>query len=210
MFTRIKLAVVGAASSLAVLAAVAPAAHAGLLSLVPGSCGQTETQPFAQFGDKHNYVPMPGGTFEPGSISWLMAGGAKVVSGNETYNVSGKGGYSLSLPAGSSATSPAACTGIDHPSARMFVRNTGSSSSRLNVWATYPPVLGLLPDKVYLGQISGSAAWQPSSYIVMGLLNNTIGSVNLGETTVSLTFAPADKSGNWQIDDVYLDPFCRS
>jgi hypothetical protein len=210
MFTRIKLAVVGAASSLAMLAAVAPAAHAGLLSLAPGSCGQTETQPFGQFGDTHSYVPMPGGTFEPGSISWFMAGGARVISGNETYNVSGKGGYSLSLPAGSSATSPAACTGIDHPSARMFVRNTGSSSSRLNVWATYPPVLGLLPDRVYLGQISGSAAWQPSSYIVMGLLNNTIGSLNLGETTVSLTFAPADSSGKWQIDDVYLDPFCRS
>jgi hypothetical protein len=67
----------------------------------------------------------------------------------------------------------------------------------------------LLPDRVYLGQLSGSSSWQPSSPVVMGLLNNTIGSVNLGETTVSLTFAPADSSGSWSIDDVELDPRCR-
>ncbi len=81
--------------------------------------------------------------------------------------------YALSLPDGSSATSPEACTGVDHPSARLFVRNTGSASSKLNVWATYPPVLGLIPTQVYLGQISGSASWQPSSYVELGLLSNT-------------------------------------
>ncbi len=63
---------------------------------------------------------------------------------------------------------------------------------------------------MYLGQLSGSGTWQPSSYVEMGLLNNTIGSLNLGETTISFTFAPADRTGNWQIDDVYLDPHCRS
>jgi hypothetical protein len=151
---------------------------------------------------------MPGGSFEPGTAGWLLQNGAAVVSGNESFKVAG-GSHSLRLPAGSSATSPPACTGVDHPSARLFVRNTGASSSRLNVWATYPPVLGLLPDRVYLGQLSGSSSWEPSSPVVMGLLNNTIGSVNLGETTVSLTFAPADSSGNWSIDDVELDPRCR-
>jgi hypothetical protein len=193
----------------ALLAVGASAAHANLLSVLPGTCGsQPESQPFAPWGDTNSYTPMPGGSFEPGTPSWLLAGGAKVVSGNESFRVAG-GSHSLSLPAGSSATSPVECTGTDHPSARMFVRNTGSSSSRLNVWATYPPVLGLLPDKVYLGQISGSSSWEPSSYLVMGLLTNTIGSLNLGETTVSLTFAPADKIGNWSVDDVYLDPRCR-
>jgi hypothetical protein len=208
MFTRIKLAVLGAASSLALLGAIAPAAHAGLLSLATGPCGQTESQPFAKWGDQNAYVLVPGGTFEAGTPSWMLSGGAKIVSGNESYNVSGRGWHSLSLPAGSSATSPAACTGIDHPSARLFVRNTGSSSSRLNVWATYPLLLGM-PYTAYLGQISASSSWQPSSPVVLGLLNNTIGSLTLGESTVSFTFAPADRSGQWQIDDVYLDPFCR-
>jgi hypothetical protein len=210
MFTRIKLAVAGAASSLAVVAALAPAAHADILSAVlPGTCGsQPESQPFARWGDLNSYTPVPGGSFESGTPSWSLSGGAKVVSGNESYKVAG-GSHSLSLPAGSSATSPVLCTGVDHPSARLFVRNTGSSSSRLNVWATYPPVIGLLPDKVYLGDLTASGAWQPSSYLEMGLLNNTIGSLNLGETTVSFTFAPADGTGNWSIDDVYLDPRCR-
>jgi hypothetical protein len=208
MLTRINLAVVGAASTLAVLAAVAPSAHAGLLSLATGPCGQTESQAFSQFGDSAWYVPVPGGSFEAGGPSWFLFGGAAVVSGNESYDVGGS--RSLSLPAGSSATSPPACTGIDHPSARLFVRNTGSSSSRLNVWATYPLLLGI-PYTAYLGQVStSSSSWQASSPVVMGLLNNTIGSLTLAKSTVSFTFAPADSSGKWQIDDVYLDPYHRS
>jgi hypothetical protein len=211
MFGRIRVTMVGAITVGAVFAGIASSAHAGVLSLAPGSCGMTESQPFAPWGDQAEYVPVPGGTFEPGSPSWFLSGGAKVVPGNETYDVSGPGAYSLSLPAGSKVVSPPACTGIDHPNARMFVRNTGSPSSRLNVWASYPATLGLLPlfTHVYLGQISGSSTWQPSSLIHMGLLLNTLGSLDLGETVVSFTFAPADSSGDWSIDDVYLDPACR-
>lgn len=210
MFGRIRVTLLAAIAAGGLLAAGASAAHANVLSaLLPGTCGsQPESQPFAQWGDLNDYTPVPGGGFEPGTPSWQLSGGAKVVSGNESDNVAG-GSHSLSLPAGSAATSPAICTGVDHPSARLFVRNTGSSSSRLNVWATYPPVLGLLPDRVYLGYLTGSASWQPSSYLQMGFLTNTIGSLNLGETTVSFTFAPADRAGNWSIDDVYLDPRCR-
>jgi hypothetical protein len=91
---------------------------------------------------------------------------------------------------------------------RFFVRNTGSSTSRLKVYATYPLLLGL-PYKAYLGEVSGAGTWQPSSAVQIGLLNNTLGSVTLGESTISFTFVPADTSGNWQIDDVYLDPFHR-
>jgi hypothetical protein len=32
----------------------------------------------------------------------------------------------------------------------------------------------------------------------------------LGKTEVAFRFAPADRIGNWSIDDVYLDPFGRS
>lgn len=205
MFSKIRMGALAASSSIAMLAAVAPSAHAGLLSLAPGACGQTLSQPFAQFGDTNEYALVPGGSLEAGTPSWTLKGGAQVVTGSAH-----SGSRSLSLPAGSSATSPGACTGIDHPSARMFVRNTGSSTSKLNVWATYTPILGLIPVKVSLGTVSGSATWQPSSPMVMGLLSNLIGSLNLGTTTVSFTFAPADKTGNWQIDDLYLDPHCRA
>jgi len=208
MLTRIRMAVVTAGSVVAAMAAVAPSAHAGLLSLTTGPCGQVETHPFAPWGDNAAYVQVPGGTFESGAAGWALNGGAKVVSGNETFGVSGPGSHSLSLPAGSSATSPAQCTGIDHPSMRFFVRNTGSSSSRLNVYATYPLLLGI-PYTAYLGSVSGTGKWEPSSVVSIGLLNNTLGSLTLGESMISFTFRPADSTGHWQIDDAYLDPFCR-
>ena len=204
MLTKIRSAILATTGTVALLAGVAPSAQAGLLSLAPGSCGQQESQPFASVGDFNFYVLVPGGSFEPGSPSWQLSGDADVVTGGAAA-----GTGSLSIPAGSSATSPATCTGIDHPSARLYVRNTGSSLSRLNVWATYPPVLGLLPDKVYLGQLSGTGTWHPSSPVQIGLLNNTVGSLGLCQTTISFTFAPADTSGNWRIDNVYLDPFHR-
>ena len=208
MFSRIKMAAVAASSSVAMLAAIAPSAHAGLLSLTTGDCGLTASEPFAQWGDTTSYTLVPGGTFEPGSASWALTGGAQVVAGNESYDVSGRGSNSLSLPAGSSATSPATCTGLDHPSARLFVRNTGSSSSRLNVYATYRLLLGL-PYTISLGQLSGSASWQPSSVLQRGLLNNVLGSLTLSQSTISFRFVPADSTGHWSIDDVYLDPRCR-
>lgn len=205
MFSKLKVAVAGGASSLAMLAVLAPSAHAGLLSLTTGACGQVESQPFAQFGDLNTYVLVPGGSFEPGSQSWSLSGGAHVASGNESF---GRGSYSLSLPAGSSATSPGACTGLDHPSARLFVRNTGSTSSRLLVYATYRLLLGV-PYTISLGEISGSSRWAPSTPLAMGLLNNVVGSATLTTSTISFEFVPADSTGNWSIDDVYLDPYCR-
>jgi len=208
MVRRIRLVMLAATAAGSLLAGVASTAHAGILSLAPGSCGYPESQVFLPWGDSSYYVPVPGGTFEPGTAPWGLSGGAKVVPGNESYHVSGPGSYSLSLPAGSRATSPPACTGIDHPSMRFFVRNTGASTSRLKVYATYPLLLGL-PYTAYLGEVSGSGSWQPSAKVTLGLLNNTLGSLTLGESTVSFTFMPADSTGNWTIDDVYLDPAMR-
>lgn len=208
MFGRIRLTMVAATAAGLLFTAFSSAAQANPLSIFGGLCGNPPaSQPFAQFGDTNYYTPVPGGSFEAGTASWKLKG-ASVVSGNESFNVQG-GSQSLSLPAGSSATSPAICTGNNYPSARVYVRNTGSSSSRLQVWATYPPILGLLPLKVSLGYITGSGTWEPSKTLQMGFLLNTLGSVNLGETTVSFTFAPADSTGHWSIDDLYLDPCMR-
>ena len=202
MNTRVRTAALAASSMLAMFAAIAPSAHAGLLSLAPGSCGQQESQPFASYGDSNSYVLVPGGSFEAGAPGWLLTGGASVVSG-------GAGSaHSLSLPAGSSATSAPACTGLDHPSARLFVRNMGSTNSRLRVYGTYRLLLGL-PYTISLGELSGSGTWQPSSPLEMGLLNNVLGSATLSQSTISFTFVPADNIGKWQIDNVYLDPFRR-
>src|SRR3954453_2805958 len=93
----------------AVLTTAAPKAHASLLSSLTAPCdGQTMERPFTRWLDLFQYTLVPGGNFESNAAGWTLTGGAQVVSGNESFNVSG-GSHSLSLPAGSSATSPAMC-----------------------------------------------------------------------------------------------------
>jgi hypothetical protein len=50
-------------------------------------------------------------------------GGATVVSGNESFNLSGPGSHSLYLPSGSSATSPAMCVETLDVFARYVAKN---------------------------------------------------------------------------------------
>jgi hypothetical protein len=208
MIRRTRATFLAALSALSVGAFAAPAANANLLSILPGTCGnQQESQPFAQFGDSNEYTPVPGGNFEAGGVPWALTGAARVGGGNENYNVGGAGNSrSLSLPAGSSATSPFSCTDIYHPTLRLFVRNTGAASSRLNVYAIYPTLLGVATTK--LGAISGTSAWQPTKADSL-FLNNLLSTLSLTKTSIAFRFAPADNSGNWSVDDVYLDPFCR-
>jgi hypothetical protein len=211
MIRRTRATLLAALSVLSLAAVAAPAANANVLSLLPGMCaGQSESQPFAQFGDLNNYTPVPGGNFEGAATPWSLSGGAHVAAGNESYNVGGAGdSSSLSLPAGSSATSPFLCTDIYHPTARLFARNTGSASSRLIVYVTYPTLVGLMTT-AKVGTISATSSWQPTPVDSLGL-NNLLATLNLlGKTEVAFRFAPADSTGNWSIDDVYLDPYARA
>lgn len=202
---RIRLAGLAAVATLAISGGLAGGAQANLLSLLPGSCSnQPESQPFAQWGDTSNYTPVPGGSFESGSVPWILTGGAGVVSGNNSLTA---GSRSLSLPAGSSATSPASCTSIYHPTARLFVQNTGSSSSHLTVTALFPGLLGLVTSS-RIGSLTGTGSWEPSPQLPL-LVSNLLATVSLSQTAIAFRFTPADSVGKWRIDDVYLDPFCR-
>jgi hypothetical protein len=209
MIRRIRAAFLATLSALSLGALVAPAANANLLSILPGSCGnQPESQPFAQFGDKANYTLVPGGNFEPGNPVWALTGAAHVASGSETYHVGGSAdSQSLSLPAGSSATSPASCTDIYHPTVRLFVRNTGAPTSRLTVQAIYPTLLGT--GITTLGHVAGTSTWAPTAADSL-FLNNLLATLSLNQTSIAFRFVPADSTGNWSIDDVYLDPYARS
>ena len=209
MNIRVRAALVAAISSLALTGLAAPAANANVLSLLPGSCGnQTETQPFSQWGDSSQYVAVPGGSFEAGSPAWALTGGASVVSGNESYYVGGAGdSHSLSLPAGSTATSPAICTSIYHPTLRLFVRNTGDPSSRLKVEALYPGLLGGV-QVAQIGSISGSSSWSPTPTTAL-TVQNLLATVSVNQTAIAFRFVPADSAGKWSIDDAFVDPFCK-
>ena len=116
--------------------------------------------------------------------------------------------YSLSLPKGSSATSPPMCISLFSSKMRFFAANQGSSSSKLKVQIIYgggvSGLLSLVTKTLGLsdfGYVTAGRAWQPSAQI--GMLSGTL---PLLTTSVQFRFAPADASGAWLMDDVYLDP----
>ena len=202
-------AVLATLSASAVALFAAPVAQANVLSLLPGSCtGETYSQTFSRFGDNNWYTLVTGGDFEAGSVAWTRTGGAATVDGNESFYVGGaSNSRSLTLPAGSSATSPAVCASIDKPTLRFFARNSGSSSSRLNVDVYYPGLLGGVR-MARIGTIGASGSWNPTGEQQLTVAN-LLATLSLRRTAIAFRFSPADGNGKWRIDDVYVDPKMR-
>jgi hypothetical protein len=199
----IRVVVLGAAAALAAavagLASPAPA-KAGLLGGVTGlllgpDCGAT-TQPFAPWGDFASYFPAPDGTFEQGGSGWILAGGAKVVSGNSSYS---SGAHSLSLPSGSLAISPPTCIGTLDPTIRMFGVDPGTDSG-LQVKVVFHDLLGGLVSVLDYGRLDGGNTWAPTGKVL------SLGSLPLGSRTMQVILTPAGAGSAWRIDDLYVDP----
>lgn len=162
---------------------------------------------FSPWGDQHNYVLAPDGGFEAGGSGWQLNRGATVVDGNESYYLNGAGdSKSLSLPAGGSAVSPAICMAIDTPSFRLVARNSGDPSSQLRVEAVYK-LLGLVRTKT-AGTLSAGQAWAPTQSVSTVLTLSTLVGT-LIPSAIEIRLTPLDSSGQWQVDDLYIDPFRR-
>jgi hypothetical protein len=193
--------------SVAFLAAMlALVAFAG--SAQAASCPSAGAKPaFAAWGDTNSYLLAPDGGFEAGAAGWSLAGGAKAVAGNESYYLGSPADRSsLALPAGSSAGSPPVCMAIDTPTFRMMARNTGDPRSQLRVTASYK-LLGLLRTQT-LGTVTAGSAWVPTTPQSTVLTLATIVGT-LIPSAIEIRVAPLDSKGNWQIDDLYIDPFAR-
>jgi len=164
-------------------------------------------QVFQPWGDQHSYVLAPDGGFEAGGAGWTLSGGAKAVVGNESYGLNdATDSRSLALPAGSSAGSPPVCMSIDTPIFRLVARNTGDPSSRLRIDAVYK-LLGLVQTKVG-ATITAGPNWAPTQQVstVLGL-STIVGT--LLPSAIQIRFTPLDSKGQWQVDDLYIDPFAR-
>lgn len=197
---RLGIAGVVVGLALAVAPGMASAATGGLLAPCAGQVG---SHPFAQFLDPLTYVLAPNGGLESGSTGWTLKG-ASVVSGNQPFLASGT--RSLALPSGSSATSPAMCVGITHPTVRFFAVNKGFLLSTLKVDAVYSDNSGLLRT-LPLGVVTGLPGWKPTlPMLALGDLVNPL--LSGGSAQVSFRFTPL-LGGDWRIDDVYVDPWMR-
>jgi hypothetical protein len=164
-------------------------------------------QVFSPWGDSHSYVLASNGGFESGGLGWGLSGGAKVSEGNESFYLNDSGdSHSLALPAGSSALSPPVCMSIDTPIFRLLARNTGAASSGLRVEAIYP-LLGLIRTKTVSTVYAGSN-WAPSQQMSTVLTLSTIVGT-LIPSAVQIRITPVGSGGNWQVDDLYIDPFAR-
>lgn len=164
-------------------------------------------QVFKPWGDQHSYVLAPDGGFEAGGLGWYLGGGAKVVSGNESFDLNGEGdSHSLALPAGSTAVSPPICMSLDTPSFRLVARNSGDPSSGLRVEATYA-LLGLVRTKT-VSTVYGGSSWAPSQQMSTVLSLSTIVGT-LIPSAIQIRITPVGSAGQWQVDDLYVDPFAR-
>ena len=192
-----------AAVSLGLLAlVVAGGVAAG--TTVPPCPAQTLTTPFAPWGDSDLYFLAPDGSMES-TLSWTLSDGAKRVTGNEPWYVnSASDRNSLSLGGGGSAQTASVCVTTHTPALRMFVRNTGLSSAALRVELLYTDKYGYQRTATVTYLTAGSS-WMPGPAVmflryIAPLVRND------GQTSVSFRFKADGRGGNWQIDDLFVDP----
>jgi hypothetical protein len=191
------------ASVLAILSLVAlTSARAHGATPVTGVCPGTVSYPFAPWGDTDGYFLVPGGDFETAS-GWSLTGGAATVSGNETFRVhAATDTRSLSLPAGSTATTPPICINLYDPTIRFFATG-GNSTSQLNVTAIATLTNGTTVSQP-LGSVTPTGGWAPTRALYFFANALSLASTN-GTATVRFRFSTAGTLG-WKVDDVYIDP----
>jgi hypothetical protein len=189
------LGLAGGAIAMAVGAAPA-AAGLGI------ACPSPTSMAFAGWKDYSYYAFSPDGGFEGGGSGWTFSGGAKVVSGNESFFVhSAADKLSLSLPAGASATSPPMC--ISLLSSKMRFLSRGNAGSKIKVQIIYRGLLSSVLGVFDGGTISPSGAWNASPEL--GMLGGTL---PLLTASVSFRFTAVGAAAS--VDDVYLDPMKSS
>jgi hypothetical protein len=187
---------------LAAFAAPAPASAGLLTTGTSTECDPNTAQVFQAWGDSAYYRLVPGGSFDSGP-SWSLGGGARVVSGNEPYKLVA-GTRSLSMPAGSAATSPTMCFAYGDWHARFVVRNTGASTARLEVDILVRSLLGVV-SVLDGGTVKADGTWDPSPE-VSATLTNLGGLLGLTKA-VSFRLQAKGTGAQFQVDDVFLDPF---
>jgi hypothetical protein len=179
----------------------APAAPA------PDACGYTGSSVFAPWNDKRLYTLLPDGGFEAGAAGWTLDGNAAAGEGNETFQVGDTADHqSLGLPAGSSATSPAICVAKRADVFRFFARTSGDKHSRLAVDVLYTNSRGN-SHSLRVAKLRGGDAWAPTRKLGV-VLGRAKGHGKTTTASVQLRFTPLG-AGDWQMDDVYLDPRLR-
>jgi hypothetical protein len=156
-------------------------------------------QVFTKWGDDGYYELAPDGGFEEGGTGWTFTGGAELVNGNETeYLNGGEDNTSLSLPYRGSATSPRVCVDENTPVFRLMTLNGGAQQAKLRVIITYEsPTL-----KTRNTDIRADDEWAPTAPLQFDV-------EGAQERVARITLTPREGTGDWLVDDLYIDPWAR-
>jgi hypothetical protein len=181
-----------AASTSAASASTSPLA----LSSLGSNCGPTQAV-FSPWGDMSQYYFTASGGFEGGAPGWTFTGGARVVAGNEPFDVHGKSdSSSLLIPSGGTATSPPLCFGLNTPGIRFFA-TSDSGPATVHVQVVANGLLG------FLSILDGGTATVGTSWAPTPVFSTTLSQLS-GASSIQLRIT---STGNVQIDDIYIDPF---
>jgi hypothetical protein len=196
------------AAAVAAMALLAPAgtASAGLISQSAGACPSYESgKVFSRWLDPFSYTLAPGGSFESAS-GLTLTGGARIVAGNETSYIHGSADRnSLLLPRGATATTGPICVGMDKPTVRFFAKRPNFALLPLmTVEGVYTTKSGATSSLPLVGVPLAGGGWSLQlPFVSAGSL------LELGDTTM-MRFRLRAVSGDWQVDDLYVDPLRRT
>jgi hypothetical protein len=181
------------------LVLVAPGAQAS--GLVASCDGQVLERPFLPWADPAQYVLSPDGDLAGAGEGWDLSGAAVVADDSPL-----SGGGALRVGPGGSATSPAMCVSVMHPTLRFFARNVGGATGALAVEVLFEDVTGRV-QSLPIGAVAGGSGWSPT--VPMPVVANLLTLLPGGQTPVAFRFTPLGERSAWVIDDVYVDPYCK-
>jgi hypothetical protein len=193
------------ATTVAAMALLAPAgsASAGILSQSAGPCPTySSSAVFSHWLDPMKYTLAPGGDFES-STGLTFTGGARIVAGNESSYVHSSGDRnSVLIPRGGTVTTGPICVGADKPTVRFFAKRPSFALLPLmTVEGVYTTKSGGTASLPLVGLPLAGGGWSLQLPMV------SLGSVlELGDTTM-MRFRIRAVSGDWQVDDFYVDPW---
>jgi hypothetical protein len=185
----------------------------GIKVLETAETRQTCTAPqfvsaFGALGDARDYVLAPGGSFEDKDLDgWQVQKAKSDGEGSPLEAADEHNARSLKVPPGGSATSPAMCVDLHYPTLRLMAQAKGGKG-QLKVEVIYPdsdnPVFHPIASVGAAGR-----SWQASDDMPVFPER---GGAAPGMRRVALRFtslAAGGDSGDWRIDDLYVDPLKR-
>ena len=196
-------------SYVALVAVLATVAFGG--SAAPAqaaTCTFNDQQPFYAWGDYEWYGLAPGANFPTASkpSGWTFSKAVVVAGGNPYRPFSDS--YSLSLPAGAYAITPAFCIDQVSPFSRMFAYTTTPNpayADGLKVELIYTDSVTRKTVTKQVAVLNQQGSWNPTEMfpLVAGSVSPKWDSS--GRATAKYKFTAINNTA-WRIDDLFIDP----